>query len=216
MRTRAILLIMCSTELAVGGVGGSVCAHEHGPAGNQMAEEAAHRASAPPVSFADLEATVDALKRARQATEKYQDVRLAEADGYRDYGPYVPGMGIHYVNALGARGTVDIEHPPILLYEKDESAPGALRLVGVSYLLAAPTGPDGQPATTPFPHALATWHKHADLCLYPDRSVRVNMNGPHCQQQGGRFIAETDWMVHAWIWKDSPAGVFSPINPNVD
>jgi hypothetical protein len=36
-----------------------------------------------------------------------------------------------------------------------------------------------------------------------------------CQQQGGRFIAETDWMVHTWIWQDSPAGVLSPTNPDV-
>jgi hypothetical protein len=61
-----------------------------------------------------------ALKRARHATEKYQDVSSAEADGYRAYGLYMPGMGLHYGNALGARGTFDIEHPPILLYEKDE------------------------------------------------------------------------------------------------
>jgi hypothetical protein len=46
--------------------------------------------------------------------------------------------------------------------------------------------------------------------------MRVNASGLDCQQQGGRFIAETDWMVHAWIWKDSPAGVFSPTNPDVE
>jgi hypothetical protein len=27
--------------------------------------------------------------------------------------------------------------------------------------------------------------------------------------------APQGWMVHAWIWKDIPAGVFSPINPDV-
>jgi hypothetical protein len=36
-----------------------------------------------------------------------------------------------------------------------------------------------------------------------------------CTARGGRFTAETNWMVHAWIRKDSPAGVFSPTNPLV-
>jgi hypothetical protein len=36
-----------------------------------------------------------------------------------------------------------------------------------------------------------------------------------CIQQGGRVIAETDWMLHAWIWKDNPAGVFTPTNPEI-
>ena len=55
------------------------------------------------VTFADLESTVQALKRAQRATEKYQDVRAAEADGYRVFGPYVPGMGFHYVNTQLSR-----------------------------------------------------------------------------------------------------------------
>ena len=31
--------------------------------------------------------------------------------------------------------------------------------------------------------------------------------------RGGKFTAETQWMIHAWIWKDSPTGVFSPTHP---
>jgi hypothetical protein len=170
------------------------------------------------VSFTDLEAMVDSLRRARAATEKYQDVRAAEADGYRRFGPYVRGQGFHYVaprRAAASRG-VDIERPPILLYAKDENGTAGLALVGVSYLLAAPTGPDGQPVDSPFPRALAAWHKHNDICLFADRSVSMSARATDCQQQGGRFIAETDWMVHAWIWKDNPAGVFSPMNPAVE
>jgi hypothetical protein len=168
------------------------------------------------VTFAELEATVVALRRARDATEKYHDVRSAEADGYRAYGPYVHGMGFHYVNIREARGAFDAERPPILLYEKDDGAPGGLRLVGVSYLLDAPTGADGQPVAAPFPRGLAAWHKHKDICLYSDRSVRLNSNAEDCERRGGRFIHETAWMVHAWIWKDSPAGLFSPTNPDID
>lgn len=168
----------------------------------------------PPVSFAALETTVENLERARSATEKYQDVGTAEADGYHAMGPYIPGMGFHYVKA-GRSRAVDIEHPPILLYEKDAAAPQGLRLVGVSYLLDAPKGSDGQPTENPFPPALASWHKHQNICVLPDRSTDMHLAATQCQERGGRFIPETPWMVHAWIWKDSPAGVFSPMNPEV-
>jgi hypothetical protein len=55
-----------------------------------------HRAESAAVSLADLEATVVALKRARDATEKYHDVRSAEADGYRAYGALCapPGLSL--------------------------------------------------------------------------------------------------------------------------
>jgi hypothetical protein len=202
--------------LAVYAFDASARAHDHASDGRHGAEEIDHSATGAPVSFAELQMTVDALRRAREATGKYRDVRAAEADGYRVFGPYARGMGFHYVNTRWARGAFEVERPPILLYEKDAGAPGGLRLVGVSYLIAAPAGPDGQPVTAPFPRALAAWHKHTDICLYADRNVRMHLKAPECQEQGGRFIAETDWMVHAWIWKDSPAGVFSPTNPEVD
>jgi hypothetical protein len=167
------------------------------------------------ITFADLQSTVEALKRAQSATEKYQDVRTAEADGYRVFGPYVAGMGFHYVNTRLARAGFDAEHPPILLYEKDDAAASGLRLVGVSYTLPVHAGDDEQPLVAPFPRALAAWHKHANICLFANRSVGTKLTDVECIQQGGRFIAETDWMIHAWIWKDNPAGVFSPTNPEI-
>src|SRR5262249_3801983 len=106
-------------------------------------------------------------------------------------------------------------NPPILLYERDAAAPNGMRLVGVSYLFVAPGDADGQPADPPFPKALASWHKHNNVCVLPDNSASVELNETQCTSRGGRFTAETSWMVHAWIWKDSPAGVFSPTNPLV-
>jgi hypothetical protein len=182
-----------------------------------------HMAATPPVTFAELETTAAQLEKARRATEKYRDVQEAEADGYHAIGPDVPGMGIHYVhtghhsrpnrgpNALG----IDVEHPDILLYEKDPASAGGFALVGVSYLLNAETDNDGQPKNPPFPKSLASWHRHSDLCVLPDRSVKSQLNAEQCQAQGGKFTALTQWMVHAWIWKDSPTGVFAPTNPTV-
>lgn len=180
--------------MAVGG------AHAHGP-------------TVPAITYAELQQTTEQLAAARQATAKYQDVRAAEADGYRAIGPNVPGMGIHYVRQ-GTPRAFSIGEPPILLYEKDPTT-ASLRLIGVSYLMVAPSGADGQPATSPFPKALASWHKHNNVCVLPDNSASVELIEAQCTGRGGRFTAETSWMVHAWIWKDSPTGVFSPTNPSV-
>jgi hypothetical protein len=218
MNASGLFLAICCVALSVCRAGHAGQAHDPHTGHPSETADLSHGAGAATVSFTELQATVDALRRARAATEKYQDVRAAEADGYRSFGPYVRGQGLHYVNprlAAASRG-IDIERPPILLYANDESVRGGLKLVGVSYLLAAPTGTDGQPVDAPFPRALAAWHRHNDICLFPNRSVLIGASEADCQQRGGRFIAETDWMVHAWIWKDSPAGVFSPTNPDVE
>jgi len=51
--------------------------------------------------------------------------------------------------------------------------------------------------------------------VLPDRSTPSGLDEDQCKARGGNFTAETQWMVHAWIWKDSPTGVFSPTNPTV-
>lgn len=173
-----------------------------------------HGSPAVAITFAELEQTAQRLAAARQATEKYQDVRVAEAAGYRAIGPNVEGMGIHYVRQADAH-RFSITEPPILLYEREAGGLTGLRLVGVSYLLVAPADADGQPVNPPFPKALASWHKHNNVCVLPDNSASVDLSESQCVARGGRFTAETSWMVHAWIWKDSPGGVFSPTNPLV-
>jgi len=176
------------------------------PAPMAAAGAHAHGASVPAITYAELQQAAAQLAAAREATAKYQDVRAAEADGYRAIGPNVPGMGIHYVRG-GTPKVFSIGEPPILLYEKDPTT-ASLRLVGVRYLVVAPSGADGQPASSPFPNALASWHKHNNVCVLPDSSASGELTEAQCTARGGRFTAETSWMVHAWIWKDSPAGVF--------
>lgn len=175
--------------------------HDHGPTGLA-------------VTYAELLRTAEQLTAARQATAKYKDIRLAEQEGYRAVGPNVPGMGLHYVREPRP-DAFSVTEPPILLYERDGDAPAGMRLTGVSYLFVAPAGVDGQPSGAPFPNALARWHKHNNVCVLPDNSATVDLTAAQCTAKGGRFTAETSWMVHAWIWKDSPAGVFSPTNPLV-
>ncbi len=193
----AIAAALAITGLQAGRAAGQ--AHEHGN-------------PKPAITYAELQRTSEQLATARAATVKYLDVRRAEADGYRAIGPYVPGMGVHYVRG-GGPDRFSITEPPILLYERDTAGPSGLRLVGVSYLLVAPTDSEGRPESPPLPNSLASWHKHNNVCVLPDNSASVQLTEEQCRAQGGRFTAETSWMLHAWIWKDSPAGVFSFTNP---
>src|SRR5262245_4999202 len=150
---------------AAAGQAGQPAAHDHGDqASGAMTAQHEHGSPAPAITFTELEQTAQQLATARQATEKYQDVRVAEAAGYRAIGPDVPGMGIHYVRQADHR-TFSITEPPILLYERDAAVPGGLRLVGVSYLFVAPSDASGQPVNPPFPKALASWHKHNNICV---------------------------------------------------
>ena len=166
------------------------------------------------LTYAELKNTAAALEQARQATAKYQDLHAAEADGYQMVGGDMPGMGIHYVLTMEPK-RFDIEKPPILLYVKDSAQSGEYSLAGVGYFWNAPEGPDGQPLNSPFPKSLAVWHRHENICVLPHLENPHGLSESQCREQGGHFIAKTQWLVHAWIWKDNPTGVFSPENPAV-
>lgn len=181
------------------------------PMSNHMM--AAH-AGAAPVSFTEMKNTVTDLERARQATARYKNIQVAEADGYQQVGSEFPGMGVHFVRTLEVKN-FEIEKPPILLYHHDLSAPGGYSLVGVGYMWNGPEGPDGQPLNPPFPKSLARWHRHDNVCMLPGLENPHALNENECREKGGHFVAQTQWLVHAWIWLDNPDGVFTAENPTL-
>jgi hypothetical protein len=164
------------------------------------------------LTYEELKKTAAELEQARQATAKYQDVHMAEADGYQVVGGDMPGMGVHYVLTMEPN-RFDIEKPPVLLYVKNSAPQEGYSLAGVGYFWDAPEGPDHQPLNSPFPKSLAVWHRHENICVLPHLENPHGLSESQCREQGGRFIPQTQWLVHAWIWKDNPTGVFSPENP---
>jgi hypothetical protein len=166
------------------------------------------------VSWEQIRAADAALSTARAATEKYRDVNLARADGYIQVTQVIPGLGAHFVHpALLAAGTFDPARPPILLY--DSTPDGGFELVGVSWSLPKRPG-DDTPPTSPL-GPLAAWHYHTDLCFRVRAGspvVSVN-SAAGCRAAGGLYVRETGWMVHAWIYRASPEGVFSHQNSAV-
>jgi hypothetical protein len=132
----------------------------------------------------------------RQATERFKDVAVAQAEGYALQFGCVSGddfgaMGLHYINGpLVNGGVVDAMHPQIVIYEP--ASDGSLRLIGADYLVLA----DAWNANHEGPPELMGQLFH----LFPSPN---------------RFGLPAFYTLHVWAWKDNPKGAFVNWHPNV-
>jgi hypothetical protein len=79
----------------------------------------------------------DQFAGVRKATAGFHRVQAAEAAGYEKFlpcfdSPGVGGMGQHYANLATIDGSIDANHPEVLVYEPTGNR---LRLVAVEYVL---------------------------------------------------------------------------------
>jgi hypothetical protein len=146
---------------------------------------------------ADPKADVNALvKVVRQATERFKDVAVAEAEGYALQFGCVTGsdsgaMGLHYVNGpLVMDGELDPMRPEIVLYEPTPN--GGVRLIGADYLVLA----DAWNAKNSSPPQLMGQ-------LF------------HLFEAPNRFGLPAFYTLHVWAWKESPTGTFVNWHSNV-
>jgi hypothetical protein len=132
----------------------------------------------------------------RQATERFQDVAVAEAAGYVLQFGCVSGddfgaMGLHYVNGdLVNSGVLDPTRPQIVIYEATPD--GGRKLIGADFLVIA----DAWNATHSSPPELMGQFFH--LFTSPNR-----------------FGLPAFYTLHVWAWKDNPKGAFVNWHPNV-
>jgi hypothetical protein len=136
------------------------------------------------------------VKIVRDATERFRDVSVAEAEGYGllfgcvsggDYG----AMGLHFVNfPLVADGQIDAAKPEIVLYEP--TSDGRLRITGADFLVLA-----------------SDWDK--------THTSAPELNGQlfHYFESPNRFGLPPFYTLHVWAWKDNPNGTFTNWNPSV-
>ena len=81
------------------------------------------------------------IKAVREATERFKDVKVAEAEGYSLMfgcvsGPDSGAMGLHYVNLpLVLDGVLDPAKPEIIIYEPLPN--GRLKMTGADFLVFA-------------------------------------------------------------------------------
>ena len=134
----------------------------------------------------------------RQATAKYKDVAMAEADEYHLMfgcvtGPDSGAMGLHYVNmTLVGGGEVDATKPQIVIYEPEPN--GHLRLIGADFLVLADQWDKAHPTDGP-PQLMGQ--------LF------------HYFESPNRFGLPAFYTLHVWAWKPNPNGAFVNWHPDV-
>jgi hypothetical protein len=135
------------------------------------------------------------VEMVRTATLPFIDVNAATAANYQAFlgcvsGPDQGAMGVHYVNGdLVADGQIDVNHPEALIYEP---VAGALRLVGVEFIVDA-----------------ATWLKSHTGAPVLEGQVFQLVTSPN------RFGLNTFFELHVWAWRDNPNGSFVDWNTRV-
>ncbi len=177
-----------SAQRAVAGVlAAAVALTLGGCAARTEASHGSHTTSA--TSAAD-DATAQ-LERAREATARYSDVALAEADGWASTldtlgcfeDPEKGGMGVHYVAEKLMDDRLSVVEPEALVYEVDDTGEPAA-LVALEYIVPVEAWTSAQPPTL-YGREL---HRHPVLPL---------------------------WVLHAWVHRDNPSGVDADFNPDV-
>ncbi|HEX9312169.1 MAG TPA: hypothetical protein VGA30_05020 [Actinomycetota bacterium] len=184
-------------EAGSGAEGASITGHVHGTPGS--------------VSPQESQILSRQIAAAKSATAKYRSLAAAKADGYIQVTQFIPGLGLHLANLGISNRIFDPARPQVLLYQPDRS--GKLVLVGVAYSIAHTGLDDPQPAG--FAGNADVWHFHQDLCFLPTGSVTITPGAQPCRKMGGYFQAKTAWLLHAWIWKTNPDGLFTENNPSV-
>lgn len=142
------------------------------------------------------------LDVARGATLRYQDVRVALADGFIADPVCVSSpagaMGIHYFNPGRMDGRLTAGEPEVLLYIPEN---GLLRLVAIEYFL--PIVENGQPHFGSTPPA----NPGTTPELFGQR-----FDGP---MPGHNPAMPWHYDLHVWIWRENPAGLFAQFNPQL-
>ncbi len=163
------------------------------------------------------------LTEVRTATEKFQDVKVALAEGYiRDPSdmcetaemmgrPASAGaMGVHYFRPdllgitappnprVNGNGTyTDFRAPSILIYEPQ--ADGSMQLVAVENLVFQASWAAAGHSAPPTFHGVPYDNMKDDPATAPDEAHNFE---PHFDR-------------HVWIYRENPNGVFEPLNPAV-
>jgi hypothetical protein len=159
-----------------------------------------------------LTLTMDVIK-------KFPTVKDAEAAGYRRAGPYIPGLGTHYVGGPTSRTGVltdaEILRPSTIIYHGNKpDSP----IAGFMYMANGVSGTEPEGFAGPNDH----WHYHTGICLVNGANgvqEALGFDGsitqPDCATKKGRWVANTGYLLHVWTVPayTNPLGVFAHMNP---
>jgi hypothetical protein len=236
----AVTTFVFSPAFASGGDGTSADGHNHDGTQNVSAGDG-HSHAAPvddkglsllhnghhaamkpeqPLSPADrieltrqMNATIDVARRLPTPKD-------AIAAGWHKTGPYMPGIGAHFIkiggpslNASGLMSDEALATPLAIIYDGIE--PDA-RIAGFMYYASTKDAPEG------FAGPNDQWHFHTSLCIKNgpagiDLPLGFDREIPQkqCTAIGGDLLQQSQWMVHVWSvpgW-ESAQGLFGEVNP---
>jgi hypothetical protein len=152
---------------------------------------------------------VDALGTALAASRKYQDVAVAEAEGYTPVSKCETSadgtMGIHYAHPNKLAALPDVADPAILLYLP---TPAGMRLVAIEYF--EPVIQDGEPYM-----GSASEPPREDSL--PKRPPEIFDGQPFDGPMAGHN-PDMPWHYdqHVWLYADNPDGLFAMWNPAIE
>jgi hypothetical protein len=169
----------------------------------------------------DKEKADHVVEVARKVSEKYQDYKVALADGFQIFRPNVPQKQYHFTNyayAYEAAMGFNPDHPTSILYEKNGDG---YKFIGLMY--TAPKDTSEDELNSRIPLSIAQWHAHINLCI-PPADQKEAATGPNakfglggsiatkdaCDAAGGRFLPQIfGWMVHVYPLEKNPEDVWS-------
>jgi hypothetical protein len=177
-----------------------------------MAKHMAYSSSRPLTPHDSVRAAY-VINELRQAIAKYQDVKVAEVDGYKMFAPEIKNQPQYHFtkgwNAVRNQFGFDPGRPTSLLYKKN--AQGDFVLIGAMYTASKRTSEEDLNARVPL--SVAHWHRHINWCIPPrgqkDQWYQTRNGRPvfgplgvateeECRIAGGRFIPQAfGWMLHA-------------------
>lgn len=174
-----------------------------------------------PLQPGDQQKADQVVEAARTVAAKYQDYKVALADGYKIFLPNVPQKQYHftnYWNAFYAGNHFDPSRPTSLLYEK---VGDNFKLIGVMYTAKKDAGEDELNSRIPL--SIAQWHAHVNLCMPPrDRqrealppNAKFGFAGSiatkeECDTAGGKFLPQVfGWMVHVYPFEQKAEEVWA-------
>ncbi|HUA25561.1 MAG TPA: hypothetical protein VMA54_15650 [Steroidobacteraceae bacterium] len=137
------------------------------------------------------------IDQVRHATEQYLEISTAMAQNFVQATPCVSGpdagaMGVHFIQLDRITNLVlNATQPQALIYEP--AADGAMRLVGVEYIVLDANWSAAHPGTVP---AL-----QGNLLNY--------VASPN------RYGLPAFWEIHVWAWQHNPKGSYADWNTQV-
>jgi hypothetical protein len=183
-------------------LGGGTAALSAQAAGPPMAAMHMAFTATRPGTAADTARALDVVERLRAAIAPYQTLEAAEAAGYRSRKDPEMVKGarlLHVGKRIGRKGEpkpFDPAAPQALLYRRD--ADGQFHLAGAMYVAPPSATLDDLDAMIPL--SVAHWHRHVNLCISGNRTsfrrIPEATTAEACEAAGGRFRAESRYMVH--------------------